>query len=572
MLRTSFDPSIYLADAYRATANECNSYELLETPQLTWTRSSTAEVFFFCAPPELNLIYNSNGDGIIYSTDNVELKVVCTERGDMLICEAAVNIESDTFSLRLTDDQTSDCCRNKSDTDDSSVDDVFDLVEEDNYNEDGRYEESWVGCDMSSICSVEQETKTNFKRSGPASVLFRTNSCSLLNPCENKSFIRQGGNMLFKRKVDEIGSQVDTEVIARSYCHSRCASNCSSMISSMSESEVTHIRSKFNLDTYTNIKNSLLTHLQNQNAFGIKCRAYYWKGHQYCIKSFSELSGVSEYILSQVLKEYLLGRQTFVHGNASLPRDSRAATKFKAWMVNYAHKYAQHAPDEETLVLPSWQTKAMLYKIYCLESVHPVLKKSRFYELFKLTFGPHRKDKSYPHIRISRYSTHSVCSQCTALDEMQRTCKTELEMELCRSLRIKHREKYGRARMAICKLQELALSFPEDHLFIQLDGMDNRKTDIPRFLLNSKRLGGVYKLPCHVTGVIVSSGFYANKVKNYFYINHNQYEQGSNMVITVLYHVLHDFLAEFKKFPKYLHVNADNCGRLGSNIPIFPVI
>ena len=91
--------------------------------------------------------------------------------------------------------------------------------------------------------------------------------------------------------------------------------------------------------------------------------------------------------------------------------------------------------------------------------------------------------------------------------------------------------------------------------------MDNRKTDLPRFQDNSKNLGNFQKLPSHVTGAIVTSGLYPEGSKNYFYINNNQYEQGSCMVITVIYNILQSFLKDHKKFPKYLHINTDNCAR-----------
>ena len=41
------------------------------------------------------------------------------------------------------------------------------------------------------------------------------------------------------------------------------------------------------------------------------------------------------------------------------------------------------------------------------------------------------------------------------------------------------------------------------------------------------------------------------------------------MVITVIYHLLHDFLKDHKKFPKHLHLNTDNCGRENKNRYVF---
>ena len=41
------------------------------------------------------------------------------------------------------------------------------------------------------------------------------------------------------------------------------------------------------------------------------------------------------------------------------------------------------------------------------------------------------------------------------------------------------------------------------------------------------------------------------------------------MVITVIYHLLQAFLLDHKKFPKYLHINTDNCGRENKNRFVF---
>ena len=41
------------------------------------------------------------------------------------------------------------------------------------------------------------------------------------------------------------------------------------------------------------------------------------------------------------------------------------------------------------------------------------------------------------------------------------------------------------------------------------------------------------------------------------------------MVITILYHVLQAFLADHHKFPKFLHLQADNCARENKNRYVF---
>ena len=344
-------------------------------------------------------------------------------------------------------------------------------------------------------------------------------------------------------------------------CSFKCNKACSDLIESFNKNELECVKNKFKGETVVETKTKLLLHLRSQCDLGLGTSGYVFKGHTYCNSSLSKIANISEYLLKSVLRDSLGGVRQYIHGNDSSTRESIAVVKFTTWMKTFCQLYGQSAPDAFTTVLPSWLTKATLFTIYVKESTAPFVRRSNFYKLFKSKFGHMRVDKSLPHVRISKYSSHSVCSQCVALSSYQKTCKSKLELELCKSLKFKHRENFGLARRKICELQELAATFPEDHLFIALDGMDNRKSDLPKFQQNVKNLGSFHKLPSHITGVLVTSGLYPEKLKNFCYLNHNQFEQGSCMVITILYHVLQAFLHDHKKFPKFLHINTDNCSR-----------
>ena len=119
---------------------------------------------------------------------------------------------------------------------------------------------------------------------------------------------------------------------------------------------------------------------------------------------------------------------------------------------------------------------------------------------------------------------------------------------------------YSRSRNAINQRKQLALSFPNDHLFVAVDGMDNSKSYIPRFIEKTKKLGS-WKLPSKITGAVISSSKYASNRKIKLYVNHDHFPQGSNMVVSVVYKVILDFLNEHKMLPKMLDLNLDNCWR-----------
>ena len=100
-----------------------------------------------------------------------------------------------------------------------------------------------------------------------------------------------------------------------------------------------------------------------------------------------------------------------------------------------------------------------------------------------------------------------------------------------------------------------------DNILLQVDGMDNQKSYLPRFRDNCKEYQGTERLPTKLTGGIIHSGLYAEKRKVFFFSNHDQFENASNLVITIICHLLEEFLNDHKVLPRKLHLNLDNCYR-----------
>merc|ERR1719318_34743 len=75
----------------------------------------------------------------------------------------------------------------------------------------------------------------------------------------------------------------------------------------------------------------------------------------------------------------------------------------------------------------------------------------------------------------------------------------------------------------------------------------------------------MYKLPSKITGVIASSSLYSENRKVKMFINHDQFENGSNMIISIVYKMILDFLNDHKFLPPILFLNLDNCGRENKN-------
>ena len=133
-------------------------------------------------------------------------------------------------------------------------------------------------------------------------------------------------------------------------------------------------------------------------------------------------------------------------------------------MLQFCEINGQYAPDEEVIVLSYWLSKRVLYDIYLNETIGPHLSRSSFYSLFKRKFGAYREDPTLPHIRISKYSSHSVCNTCAALNLYKRQAKNEFELKIAQDKINQHRLVFSGARRKIEDIIQSAITHPADNL------------------------------------------------------------------------------------------------------------
>ena len=135
-------------------------------------------------------------------------------------------------------------------------------------------------------------------------------------------------------------------------------------------------------------------------------------------------------------------------------------------------------------------------------------------------------------------------------------------MKFAKSLKIKHRQCYSGSREYIESLRMLAISHPDGRMFIQIDDMDNMKSYIPRILEPGKKTSKIFKLPSKITGTIMYSSFYPLKRKINFFVNHNNFKQSGIKVVSILFLLLKDFVADNKKLPRVLHINLGKTSKI----------
>jgi hypothetical protein len=95
---------------------------------------------------------------------------------------------------------------------------------------------------------------------------------------------------------------------------------------------------------------------------------------------------------------------------------------------------------------------------------------------------------------------------------------------------------------------------------IIVDGMEQSKTYLPHFSNVTKGICSLWKLKVHISGAMVHG-----KTTEVF-VDTNQWEHGSNLLINILYRILNIYK---EKIPAVLYLQLDNCLRGNKNKYVF---
>ena len=100
-----------------------------------------------------------------------------------------------------------------------------------------------------------------------------------------------------------------------------------------------------------------------------------------------------------------------------------------------------------------------------------------------------------------------------------------------------------------------AKSKPHKYLSVIIDGMDQKTTQLPKPLYLSKFFSGMWKVQCHVQGVIVHG-----RQQN-IYVDIGEIPGDSNATCNALMKTLQ----KVKNLPRIMYLQMDNCGRENKN-------
>ena len=272
-------------------------------------------------------------------------------------------------------------------------------------------------------------------------------------------------SVIFTRTVETV--DLPTERFSKCGCDN----NCSETAEKMGTAGVEAMKQRFVGDNLTETKNILLNYMFAQSDMLIESECgFVYKGHTFCIDAFSHITGTSKFILRKVLDYHNRGIEKFTHGNTQMAKFSSKKVKAMCWFKTFCDLFGQCAPDDPLVVLPSFLTPTILFEIYKDENECPSerIQFSTFCRMIKSDFGSRRINRILPWVRLSKHSSHSRCETCCDLDAFQRICRSQLDIDLCKALKYKHKERYGRQRLCINQIKQMSVSQPEQYLSIYL--------------------------------------------------------------------------------------------------------
>jgi hypothetical protein len=346
-----------------------------------------------------------------------------------------------------------------------------------------------------------------------------------------------------------------------------CSQNCKTHMCDKIPSQVVQsIKTKLSAMRVSEFHNFLLERLCMQKELGLvnSETTFTLEKYDFCHRSFQMYFGISDYLLKTVVSEHKKGQTKFIHGNQGNLYSSPRRDAAIAFIHHIAEVHSENLPDRSCLQLPNYLDIKTLFEIYLerTEQHKERVGEREFYLIFNMYFGDSsRLIDSLPRIVFQPYHTHPVCNICCRINDLRKRVKHEADAKYAETRKRMHMLEIRRKYLKFTNRRELPLRYPEDYLHIGLDDMDQAKLQSPYFCQKTKELSNLLKLKNHLTGAIITNGDLPNDRVYKVFVNNDQYEQGSNKTISLLFNILIYVQNKLGKLPRKLMVQSDNCGK-----------
>ena len=284
---------------------------------------------------------------------------------------------------------------------------------------------------------------------------------------------------------------------------------------------------------------------------------YFVAGKQVCRSFYMRARGIHNGTLFAVEKDVLSKSCSMLGGVLKDRKVSDKASNFKknevrSWILLFAKHVGDKAPNETVTVLPYRQVLPIWQEyVDDIEAGDGQFGKpcglTHFRNIFNKVSVQHK-------IRLLRNTGSFVtCTICTAYHSRLRKVRSIEEREQLKQYRRDHLNKQRIQREKYYYHRSKAISYPDEYLCIIMDGMDQKKTNLPVLGRYTKDEA---PLRLRLVGVKVHGK------RNYAFLVDSTVPGGGNLMIEILRQVLNDLDEKNElptKNPKF-YLQVDNCG------------
>ena len=252
-------------------------------------------------------------------------------------------------------------------------------------------------------------------------------------------------------------------------CISPCSSDCESKkCFSLSSDLIERVCAKLRSMKKSELHNYLLSRIRIQSEMVIRGDKFVLEKHSFCKKSVVDLLGISEYLVTLVLKESKEGKTIHQHKNLGSKYYSPMKDQAVAFIEQFATVHAENLPDRSVLKMPKYMSIRLIYNYYCENTqMSEQVSEKAFYRIFQDNFAaPNRENPSLPRIVFMSNNSHPVCTDCTRIDDSRKKAKLEQDLKHAERLMREHLLEIRRKYIKFENRKELARRFPLTYLHI----------------------------------------------------------------------------------------------------------
>jgi hypothetical protein len=237
---------------------------------------------------------------------------------------------------------------------------------------------------------------------------------------------------------------------------------------------------------------------------------------------------------------------------------SRAVLVFQQWIRDRIQLTGDYMPHKEEIHLPP-SSVVFFHKRY--EKTMRRMKVDKSNTLAYTAFKKHLKTALGDKIKLPKTKTFSKCDECERLTTKEKQATTASDKAYWTMRMMEHDEIQDAEREEYYYHQYLSLKQPDKYISIIIDGMDQKKTQVPRQRRANKVTADMEGITMCVNGVIC----HGHSPRQQVYTFPSNFPKDSNMTVQTLVNALEAVYGKEGRLPKRLLLQLDNCGGENKN-------